>query len=70
MSTCSRKGCSIISERTSDKYGNICEGCFDELSFKGIYADIREFLDSHKKFKTVTPKDYFTLVFPSPNERH
>ena len=71
MSACSRKGCEeVMCDRLSNHYGYICGDCFDELSAKGINTDIREFLDSHKAFKTVSPKDYFALVFLSYDERH
>lgn len=47
---CDRTGCkNIMCTRLSDKFGYICEECFEELKTSGL--DIKSFMESDKSTK-------------------
>lgn len=47
---CSREGCeNIMCDRYSDKYGYICDECFEELLRQLPYISISDFMDTEKE---------------------
>ena len=53
---CDRNGCKqIMCDRSSSKYGYICNECFEELKACGPGQNIKEFMQSQKP----NPDDYY-----------
>ncbi len=59
--SCSRKGCNNICDLNSDKHGNICEDCFDELVLTGSDTDISAFMETEKQDLYAARIKYGTL---------
>lgn len=65
---CNRYGCNnIMCDRYSKEHGYICYECFEELTKKGINADIYKFMKSQKKDINELSKiafERFNIEFP------
>jgi len=49
---CDRNGCeNIMCDRLSDRYGYICDECFEELVQLGVAKNVHEFMYSRKEEK-------------------
>ncbi len=64
---CNRFCCdNIMCDRLSNKYGYICNACFEELCSLGVLQDIESFLDSEKEDcnNIEAAEAYFNVIFP------
>lgn len=63
MNNCRR--CNALAERYSDKYGYICEKCFEELVQSGIHTDIEEFMTNGNRVNIRgATLAHFNSIFP------
>lgn len=69
--SCDRNGCdNIMCDRLSDKYGYICNGCFDELVRTGGRISIADFMNTPKEDNQYSESfsDYCENEFPLRHE--
>ncbi len=66
---CDRGDCTnILCDRLSDRWGYICDECFDELTATGVDTKVGEFMDSRVDRDRPTPEEayqYFNRMFRS-----
>lgn len=62
---CYRVGCeNVMCDRLSNKYGYICDECFDELVSLGVTTNVEEFMALEKKERhEKEARGYFESVF-------
>lgn len=56
--SCDRLGCeNVMCDRYSSTHGYICDECFEDLVNTGPETNIKQFMNTHKQYSSVSTRD-------------